>query len=134
MAVTKSPILAFLAALAFVLQWQSVAFATERVALVIGNSNYRYAPVLANPLNDAGDLASSLERLGFTVSRMENAPFNEMRLAFRNFGYKAREAQIAVVFFAGHGIEVGGENWLIPVDAELKSDIDAEHEAVGLKA
>lgn len=134
MAVRRLPTLAFLISIACALQWQSAASAAERVALVVGNSKYRHAPPLGNPLHDAADLASSLERLGFAVSRMENAPFDEMRLALRNFGYKAREAQIAVVFFAGHGIEVGGENWLIPVDAELNSDIDAEHEAVGLKS
>ena len=57
-----------------------------------------------------------------------------MRRALIDFGQRARAAEIAVVFFAGHGMEIGGENWLIPVDAELKTDLAADHEAVALKS
>jgi hypothetical protein len=108
-------------------------FAQARVALVIGNGAYRNVPPLLNPANDAADIAGALSRLGFTVSRLENAGFDTMRRALVEFGHRAHGADIAVVFFAGHGMEVGGENWLLPVDAELRSDINAENETIGLR-
>jgi hypothetical protein len=108
--------------------------AQTRVALVIGNSAYRHVPVLPNTRNDAGDVATSFERLGFAVQRVDDGGFDAMRRALLEFSRKARDAEMAVVFFAGHGMEVGGENWLIPVDAELKTDLDAEQEAISLKA
>jgi hypothetical protein len=105
----------------------------QRVALVIGNGAYRSAPALPNPPNDASDVASSLSRLGFAVTRLDNAGFDGMRRALLEFGRRARDAEMAVVFFAGHGMELGGENWLIPVDAELRTDADVEQEAIPLK-
>jgi uncharacterized caspase-like protein len=107
--------------------------AQGRVALVIGNSAYRHAPMLPNPTHDAGDMAAALGRLGFSVNKIDDADFNTMRLALLDLGRQARGAEMAVVYYAGHGMEVGGENWLIPVDAQLKTDLDAEGEAIGLK-
>jgi hypothetical protein len=104
-----------------------------RVALVIGNSAYKNVPLLPNPVNDAHDISESLKQLGFTVQTVSNANFDEMRRNVIAFGRDAQGSDIAVVFFAGHGMEVGGENWLIPVDAELLSDTDAESEAISLK-
>jgi Caspase domain len=110
------------------------ASGATRVALVIGNSAYRHVPVLPNTLNDAGDVVDSLARLGFSVQRVQDGGFDAMRRALLEFSRKARDADMALVFFAGHGMEVGGENWLIPVDAELKTDLDTEQEAISLKA
>jgi hypothetical protein len=110
-----------------------VANAEELVALVIGNGAYRSVPALPNPPNDAADIAASLERLGFSVQRLTDARYNGMRRALLDFNRRARSAHMAVVFYAGHGMEVGGENWLIPIDAELKTDTDTEHEAISLK-
>jgi formylglycine-generating enzyme required for sulfatase activity len=110
------------------------SFAETRIALVIGNSNYRSVPVLQNPASDANDIGDALARLGFSVQRLQDANFDQMRRALLTFGPLARNAEMAVIFFAGHGMEVGGENWLIPTDAELKSDIDTENEAIGLKS
>ncbi len=110
-----------------------VGWAQDRVALVIGNSAYRHVPTLRNPGNDASDLAASLGRLGFAVRKLDNVGFDEMRRALLDFGRRARGVEMAVVFFAGHGVEVGGDNWLIPADAELNTDADVEHEAVALK-
>jgi hypothetical protein len=107
--------------------------AANRVALVIGNSSYRNVPGLPNPRNDAADIAVSFERLGFSVKRLNDASYDDMRRALLQFGRDARGAEMAAVFFAGHGMEIGGENWLIPIDAELKSDVDIAQEAVGLK-
>ena len=101
---------------------------------MIGNGAYSNAPALPNPTNDAGDIATSLKRLGFSVRKSVDAKFDAMRRALIEFGREARDSEVAMVFFAGHGMEVGGENWLIPVDAELLNDTDAENEAINLKA
>jgi formylglycine-generating enzyme required for sulfatase activity len=108
--------------------------AQTRVALVIGNSRYTHVPALPNPANDAADIGASLERLGFAVRRITNGTSEDMRLAVRDFLPQTRRAEMAVIFFAGHGIEIGGENWLIPVDAELNEDISVEQEAIALRS
>ena len=108
--------------------------AEKRVALVIGNSAYRNVPALSNPTNDAADVAATFERLGFAVRRITDGTYEDMRRGLLEFGRQVRGADIVVVFYAGHGIEVGGENWLIPIDAELRSDIDVDHEAMGLRS
>jgi hypothetical protein len=126
--------LGVLCALVSALPGAAFAQGEKRVALVIGNSTYRNVPVLTNPINDAQDIAGTFERLGFTVRRVTNATYDEMRRGLLEFGRQARGADVAIVFFAGHGIEVGGENWLIPIDAELRSDVDVDHEAMGLRS
>jgi uncharacterized caspase-like protein len=108
--------------------------AQSRVALVIGNSAYRNASSLPNTQNDATDIAASFQRLGFSVKTLHNATFDDMRRALLQFGRDTRGSDMAVVYFAGHGMEVGGDNWLIPVDAELRSDRDVENEAISLKS
>jgi len=110
------------------------SFAAGRLALVIGNSSYRNVPALPNTVNDPTDVAASLQRLGFAVDTVIDGTFDDMRRALLRFGRDARNADMAVIYFAGHGMEIGGENWLIPVDAELRSDNDAENEAVSLKS
>ncbi len=105
-----------------------------RVALVIGNSAYRNVPVLANPAHDADDIASAFERLGFSVRRLTDASYDDMRKGLLEFSQRARGAEMAVLFFAGHGMEIGGENWLIPVDASLKTDLDIQQEAIALRS
>jgi hypothetical protein len=109
------------------------AGAQTKVALVIGNSAYRSVPALPNPAHDAADVAASFERLGFSVRRVTDGTYDDMRRALLEFGRKANDAEMAVVFFAGHGMEVGGENWLIPVDAELRIDVNTEQEAIALR-
>src|SRR5579864_7187176 len=101
--------------------------AEKRVALVIGNSGYHNVAALPNTRNDANDIAGAFQRLGFSVSKVSDGTFDEMRRALLQFGRDARGSEMAVIFFAGHGMEIGGENWLIPVDAELGSDTDAEN-------
>jgi uncharacterized protein len=112
----------------------AAAHAEGRVALVIGNGAYRHVDALPNPPNDAADMAAALERLGFSVTLVANADFESLRKALIEFNGRARTAEMATLFYAGHGIEIGGENWLIPVDAELKSDLDVEQEAISLRA
>ena len=107
--------------------------AAQRVALVIGNASYAHAPGLANPLNDAADIGGALGRLGFAVTRLENAGYNALRRGLLEFQRAASASEIAVVFYAGHGIEVDQRNFLVPVDARLASDQDVEFEAVPLE-
>jgi caspase domain-containing protein len=112
----------------------SAAADGRRVALVIGNGSYRSVPALPNPPNDAGDVAAALKRLGFTVTLIANGTFDEMRRGLIALGRDAAGADMAAVYFAGHGMEINGENWLIPVDAELKRDTDAANEAISLQS
>ena len=108
------------------------ASAGQRVALVIGNGSYAHAPSLANPLNDAADIGAAFERLGFAVTRIENADQVTLRRGLQQFALAASASEVAVVFYAGHGIEVDRRNFLVPVDARLLSDADVEFEAVPL--
>ncbi len=109
------------------------AFAEKRVALVIGNAGYVNAQKLINPPNDVIAVSVMLETAGFTVVETHTDLGNvEMRRVIRNFSDQARGADIAVVYFAGHGIEVDGTNFLIPTDAKLQRDIDVEDEAIAL--
>jgi Caspase domain len=109
------------------------AFAENRVALIIGNSNYKNVTTLPNPINDATAITQLFKAAGFAnVELHQDLENNGLRHALRNFSDAAREAEIAIVFYAGHGIEVNGENYLIPIDAKLERDIDVEDEAVSL--
>ncbi|WP_420967321.1 caspase family protein [Bradyrhizobium sp. B120] len=110
------------------------ASAADRVALVIGNGAYQKVPALPNPSRDADDIARAPERLDFKVTEVNNATAADMRKSLVEFGRAAEGSMMAVVFYAGHGMEAGGENWLIPTDAELRSDTDVESEAVSLRS
>ena len=110
-----------------------VAKAERRIALVIGNSAYKNVAQLPNPARDAAAIAAMLEKAGFDVVEHKSDLGNlKMRRVLRDFARKARRADIAVVYYAGHGIEVDGINYLIPVDAKLASDIDVYDEAIPL--
>jgi uncharacterized caspase-like protein len=104
----------------------------KRVALVIGNANHLHSPKLKNPINDATDVAEALAKLDFEVILKKDAGFGDMRAALRDLSRAATGAEAAVVFFAGNGVEVGGRNFLIPVDAKLAKAADVDLEAVGL--
>ncbi|MFN5713740.1 MAG: caspase domain-containing protein, partial [Bradyrhizobium sp.] len=109
------------------------AFAEKRVALVLGNSAYRNTAPLANPVNDASVISATLKNAGFdTVDFRKDLPAVETRRALREFADLARDADIALVYYAGHGIEVDGANYLIPVDARLERDTDVYDEAFSL--
>ena len=109
------------------------AFAEKRVALVLGNSAYQNVAPLANPVNDGAKIAATLKDAGFDVvdSRRDLAAA-ETRRALRDFADRTRDADIAVVYYAGHGIEVDGGNYLIPVDARLERDTDIYDEGLSL--
>jgi uncharacterized caspase-like protein len=115
------------------LLWSSIAHAEKRVALVIGNGAYANVPKLSNPTNDASVMETMFRAAGFdAVVRANDLGVTAMRRALRDFSDTAHDADIAVVFYAGHGIEVSGTNYLIPIDAVLEQDIDAPDEAVSL--
>jgi uncharacterized caspase-like protein len=109
------------------------AFAEKRVALVLGNSAYQNVAPLANPVNDSTRIAATLKEAGFDVvdSRRDLSAIDTRR-ALRDFADRSRDADIAVVYYAGHGIEVDGGNYLIPVDAKLERDTDVYDEALSL--
>jgi uncharacterized caspase-like protein len=110
------------------------ACAQKRVALVIGNSGYDKVARLGNPANDAGLVAETFKSADFDhVELRRDLKINEMRRALRDFVDKARDADVAVVYYAGHGIELDGTNYLIPVDAVLDRDIDIHDEALSLE-
>jgi hypothetical protein len=107
--------------------------AEKRVALVIGNGAYSKVPQLINPSNDATAMAALLRDAGFDVVQAKtNLDLTSLRRALRDFIDNVRDADVAVVFYAGHGVEVNGTNYLIPVDAVLERDIDVEDETVSL--
>jgi hypothetical protein len=102
--------------------------AAERVALVIGNSEYAGAPYLNNPQRDAQAIARALTGIGFQVTGpLLNQSKAQMEAALGRFGQQAQGATAAVVYFAGHGVEVGGQNYLLPTDAVLDRESDASH-------
>jgi formylglycine-generating enzyme required for sulfatase activity len=107
----------------------SAAFAQQRFALVIGNSNYEEGP-LKNPVNDARLMESTFKQLGFRVERVENATYQQMKKAIRDIGDQAKGAEVAVVFFAGHGMQAEGESYLIPIGAQVNKEADLDSEAV----
>ena len=109
------------------------ALAEKRVALVIGNSAYQKVAKLPNPANDAAAMVAMLKAAGFDLVETKfNVAANEMRKALRDFAAKTRDADIAVVYYAGHGIELEGTNYLIPIDATLETDGDVLDETVPL--
>jgi hypothetical protein len=125
------------AALAFALLAAPVlsdpASAERRVALLVGNSTYQNATPLANPSNDSQAMSGKLREAGFDVISAHNDLENlQFKRAIRQFEDAASDAEIVVVFYAGHGIEIRGVNYLIPVDAKLASDRDADDEAITL--
>jgi len=109
------------------------AFAARRVALVIGNSAYQNVAQLPNPASDAAAVADLFKKAGFdAVELRRDVGSLDMRRALRDFYDKSASADIAVVYYAGHGIEVDGTNYMVPVDAVLKRDRDVDDEAVSL--
>ena len=109
----------------------SVALARQ-VALVVGNSSYAHIGRLPNPENDAVDLAAALRRLGFEVTTELDADRGELTEALRAFTRQSAGADVSLVFFAGHGLEMDGINYLVPVDARLERDVDVRYETVTL--
>jgi tetratricopeptide (TPR) repeat protein len=101
----------------------------RRIALVIGNGAYTTSP-LKNPPNDAADMATALSNLGFTVEHGVNLTQRQMKFMIREFGQKLKGGGQGLFYFAGHGVQLKGRNYLIPVDAEIASEADVEDQGV----
>ncbi len=109
-----------------------VAASEKRVALVIGNSAYQNTPPLANPRNDATEMGKVLKRIGFDVDVVVDATKSQMDQALRRFGNKLDGSIAAVFYYAGHGIQVDGTNYILPVDSTLKNERDLNWESSDL--
>ena len=109
------------------------ALAEKRVALIIGNGAYTKAPPLPNPAHDAAAVADKLRTAGFDIVESKiDLGLSAMRRALRDFSEQARDADIAIIFYAGHGMEMNGINYMLPVDATIERDVDVEDEAISL--
>lgn len=107
--------------------------AEKRIALVIGNSAYQNAPELRNPVNDSADIAAALNAIGFEVQLHIDQTQGQLFDTLRKFQREAAGADIALIYYAGHGIEIDRQNYLVPVDAVLEADTDVTFEAVPLE-
>ena len=106
------------------------ASSAGRLALLIGNSAYISGGNLRNPVNDVRDVKAALEELGFRVIKYENCTQRSMKEAIDDFGEDLRGHEVGLFFYAGHGVQVGGENYLVPVDAKLQSEKVVEYDCV----
>ncbi|MBL7218006.1 MAG: caspase family protein [Desulfobacteraceae bacterium] len=123
-----SPLL--LLSIIFLIPHLSFSAQESRTALVIGNGSYESAQ-LRNSVNDARDMTNALRSLGFTVIYKQNAKQRDMEKAIRNFGKRLRKhGGIGLFYYAGHGMQINGRNYLIPVDAEIETESDVGFEAV----
>ena len=122
---------AILAALVLVGLTTFDARADRRVAFVIGNSEYRDIPALKNPDKDADDVSNTFRQAGFDVFLAKDVTRLQFEEQFRNYLAAADGADLAVVYYSGHGFQIGGENFLIPVDASLKNAAGESIRTVG---
>jgi Caspase domain len=114
------------ASVAGLLVSSNAALADKRVAFVVGNGAYKNVPALPNPAVDAKSMAKLLRNVGFEVVEGSNLSRDKMTEKLLDFGKKAEAADVALFFYAGHGIAVNGTNYLLPVDADLKSEMDVK--------
>lgn len=122
----------FLAAALLLLAWMPPAHA-QRVALLIGNAKYAVGP-LTNPPNDVRQMETALRSLGFKVQTVVDANQNQMKRALRDFGAQAQGADVAFLYYSGHGTQASGENYLIPLHATIDKESDYEVEAIAANA
>lgn len=106
--------------------------ATERVALVIGMASYAHIEALDNTVNDARLIADTLTGIGFEVTLVTDAGYRDLQKAMDSFAFRSETADLALIYFAGHGIEVAGENFLVPIDARVTSTPDVQRQSVSL--
>ena len=112
------------------LPFSMIIAAERRTALVIGNAAYGDVGVLRNPVNDATDMDAALRRLGFAVTLLRDADLRTMQEAIETFLRQLRQGGVGLFYFAGHGMQVNGENYLIPLRARINREQDTPYEAV----
>ena len=108
------------------------SFADKRVALVIGNGAYKYTPALPNPQNDAADVAEALKAIGFEVTLKTNLEKRQMDQVIAQFARDGKTADAALFYYAGHGMQFEGKNFVMPVDAELQDEVSLRYEMTSL--
>ncbi|MBI5163863.1 MAG: caspase family protein, partial [Magnetospirillum sp.] len=118
------------AAVASLITGAASAAEDRRVALIIGNDSYRSLKKLDNGANDARAMASELKAMGFETILKVNAGRKEMHAAIGEFGGKLSSGAVGLFYYAGHGIQAGDHNYLVPVDAELVSEDDLVADAI----
>src|SRR5690348_1392349 len=118
--------LTLIASLLCILFSAETALADKRVAFVVGNGAYKNVAQLPNPPIDAKAMATTLRGVGFDVVEGTNLTRDKMTEKLLNFGKRAQGADVAVFFYAGHGIAIGGTNYLLPIDADIKSEMDVK--------
>ena len=115
-------------ALIFLLTPGNAALAENRVALLIGNAQYKFSPPLNTPANDASDLAASLRSLGFSVIEKTDLDAEGFADTMAAFSKMLEGADVALLYYAGHGLQFRGENYLVPIDARLKNEFTLKRE------
>ena len=120
-----------IAAMAILIVGATPALA-KRVALVIGNGNYEHTVPLPNPANDAEQMTTKLRGLGFDVVSGQDQTYNEMRKTVMQFAKKAYGAEIAILFYAGHGMQIAGQNLLVPIDAKIEDETSLDFETISV--
>ena len=105
---------------------------SNRVALVIGNSAYEHAPPLKNPKNDAVAISKALKQVGFDVIMSLDKKYRDMPSVLSEFSQKLQTADIALLYYSGHGLQIHGRNYLVPTDASINSEIDVQFQTVRL--
>jgi uncharacterized caspase-like protein len=108
------------------------AAAERRVALVIGNAAYAQATPLLNPVIDAADMTDKLKELGFEVLSGQYLPNSRMNSILREFRARLDRADVALFYYAGHGLQINNQNYLLGTDAKIEDDLDIEHQTVRL--
>ncbi len=107
--------------------------AADRIALVIGNGHYEHVTPLDNTINDAEAIADTLTAIGFDVTRITDARQADFATALNDFAFRVETADLALIYYAGHGVEVQGKNFLIPVDANVGSNRDIQRQSISLQ-
>jgi hypothetical protein len=104
----------------------------KRIALIIGNADYTTTSKLRNTLNDAKAMSATLKSLGFDVTTIENGTYETIKNAIYAFGDRIQDVDVSLFFYAGHGLEVDGTNYLVPVDADIQSHLDVKQKCIPL--
>ncbi len=120
-------------AIVIAMAWAGVAYADKRVALVIGNSQYRSIPGLRTPANDAADIAKALQSIGFDVTLKNDVTIGDLPSVLADFARKSQGADTTLFYYAGHGIQYQGKNYILPVDITVQDADDVEFKAIESK-
>lgn len=102
----------------------------KKLALIVGNANYEHGPKLHNPTNDADSINKVLLQLGFKTDKQTNASKYILQKAIDNFCLHLKKCDVGMFFFAGHGVQIGAHNYLVPVDAQLETESDVENQCI----